>query len=323
MNLNFRPRSAILAAIFASSFMLGCSKDDAAEAGAISGGTSAAGTAAPKASVGNAGPAESMNQAAQMMRSNDLGGMLKAVLPDAQYKEMAAEWDKTRKEPISDSDRKEFADMMAKVNSPTAIDDLIKQAEPQLKEMKAQLPMLIGMGMMTAQQGIEANEDFTPAQKEQMKAVLTAAQSWAMKTDFTDTNRMRKALTEMSNGVKAMKIESLEQVSAMNFEQVLGKGSVMFASLKRAFNAYDLNLDESLSSFKAEQVSVSGDTAKIRTSMKFLGEELASESDMVKIDGRWFSKDSIDSLKKMAEAKKSAEMGESSSEEESEEAATN
>jgi len=314
MKSNFRPRTAVFAAMLASSLMLGCSKDEGTEAGAISGGTSASTAPAAKVNLMGAGPAETMNQAAQLMRSNDLGGMLKAVLPDAQYKEMAAEWEKTRKEPISDNDRKEFADLMAKVNSPTAIDDLIKEAEPKLIEMKAQLPMLIGMGMMTAQQGIQASEDFTAAQKEQLTSVLNATQTWAMKTDFADTNRMRKALTELSNGVKAMKLESLEQISAMNFEQVLGKGSVMFASVKRAFNAYDLNLDEAMSSFKAEQVSIAGDTAKIRTTMKFLGQEIASESDMVKIDGRWFSKDSIDSIEKMAEAKQAADALESASE---------
>jgi len=318
MNLNFRPRRAVFAAIIASSLLLGCSKDDAGEPGAISGGTNTVGLAAPKVSLSGAGPADTMNQAAQLMRSSDIAGMVKVVLPDAQYKEMAAEWEKARKEPITDKDRKEFADMMAKVNSPTAIDDLIKEAEPKLIEFKAQMPMFIGMGMMTAQQGIQANEDFTPAQKEQLTSVLNATQAWAMKTDFTDTNRMRKALTELSNGVKAMKLESLEQIRAMNFEQILGKGSVMFASLKRAFNAYDLNLDEALSSFKAEQVSIAGDTAKIRTSMKFLGEEIASESDMVKIEGRWFTKDSIDSLKKMTEAKQASEAAEGVTEEESE-----
>ncbi len=321
MNLNFRPRSAIFAAIVASSLMLGCSKDDAGDAGSISGGTSAAATAAPKVSLSGAGPAETMNQAAQMMRSNDIASMMKAVLPDAQYKEMASEWEKTRKEPISDNDRKEFTDMMAKVNNPAAIDDFIKEVEPKLVEMKAQLPMFIGMGMMSAQQAIAANEDMSAAQKEQMTAVLNATQAWAMKTDFTDTKRLRKAMTEMANGVKAMKIESLEQIAAMNFEQILGKGGVMFASIKRALNAYDMNLDEALSSFKAEQVSMSGDNAKIRTSMKFMGQEIASDSDMVKVDGRWFSKDSIDSIKKMTDAKKAADAGGEMVEEE--ETATN
>ena len=52
---------------------------------------------------------------------------------------------------------------------------------------------------------------------------------------------------------------------------------------------------------KAEQISMTGDTAVVRTSMTFLGQPITSEAQMVKSDGRWYSKDSIEALNKVTE----------------------
>jgi major membrane immunogen (membrane-anchored lipoprotein) len=308
MKMSLKPRSAIAVTLLASALLFGCSKEEEG-AGAISGGTSAG--AASSASAASAkrssaptaaeGPAEQMMQVVSLFRSNDLRGLVKASIPESDYKEMISEWEKTRAEPISEQDRKEFADAMAKIAGPNAVDKLMTEVEPKLAELKAQLPLFIGMGMMSAQQAISASEDMTDEQKEQATAMLNATQAWAMKTDFADPARLRKALTEISNGVKAMKLDSLDQIQKMSVDQLLDKGGVMLASTKRAFNAYDLNLDEAMSSFKAEQISMSGDKARIRTSMTFLGENIVSESDMVKKDGRWMSQESIDMLKKMSE----------------------
>ena len=253
-------------------------------------------------STSSMGPAQVSMELAHLAKINDLKGLMTLAMPAAEMKKMVASWETKRKEPITDSDRKEFADGIAKLIAPGAIDELMAMAEPEMAALKPQMAMYIPMGIGIAQQSISANADLSEAQKKQATEMVGALQTWAMKTDFTDPNRLRKALTELSTGVRSTNVTTLDQLQALSFDQMLGKGGVLFGSMKRAFNAYDLNIDEVFTSVKAEQISMSGDTALVKTSMTFLGQPMSSETQMVKSDGRWYSKDSIEALNKVTES---------------------
>ena len=255
------------------------------------------------------GPAQVTMELAHLAKINDLKGMLTLAMPAAQMKKMVDSWEAKRKEPISETDRKEFADGIAKLIAPGAIDELMALAEPEMAALKPQMAMYSAIGIGMAQQAITANADLSESQKKQATEMVGALQGWATKTDFTDPNRLRKALTELATGVRATNITTLDQLQGLSFDQMLGKGGVLFGSMKRAFNAYDLNMDSMFSSVKAEQLSMSGDTAVVKTSMTFLGHPMTSETQMVKSDGRWYSKDSIDALKKAESAMAESEEG--------------
>jgi hypothetical protein len=270
---------------------------------------STAGAIAPKAAQvaaavpsANMGPVETAMEAARLMKTNDIKGMLAISMPAAELKKIAQKWDEGRKEPVTDTQRKEFADGLSKVLAPGAIDEMMAVAEPQLVQLKAQMPMYVGMGAGMMQQSIQSNPDMTAEQKKVAEQMVTALQTWAGKTDFSDPQRLRKAATELVNGVRATNITTLDQMKALSFDQLLGKSGVMFAATKKALNAYDFNVDEMFSSQKAEQVSMNGDSAVVRTSATLFGSPIVSESTMVKIDGRWYSKDMIEGMKKMAES---------------------
>lgn len=248
------------------------------------------------------GPAQVSMELAHLAKINDLKGLMTLAMPAAEMKKMVESWETKRKESITDSDRKEFADGIAKLIAPGAIDELMAIAEPEMAALKPQMAMYIPMGIGIAQQSISANADLSEAQKKQATEMVGALQTWAMKTDFTDPNRLRKALTELATGVRSTNVTTLDQLQGLSFDQMLGKGGVLFGSMKRAFNAYDLNMDAVFASVKAEQISMSGDTALVKTSMTFLGQPMSSETQMVKSDGRWYSKDSIDALNKVTES---------------------
>ena len=248
------------------------------------------------------GPAQVSMELARLAKINDLKGMMTLALPAAQMKKMVESWETKRKEPITASDRKAFADAIAKLIAPGAIDELMAIAEPEMAALKPQMAMYIPMGIGLAQQSISANGDLSEVQKKQATELVGAMQTWAMKTDFTDPNRLRKALTELATGVRATSITTRDQLQGLSFDQMLGKGGVLFGSMKRAFNAYDLNIDEMFTSLKAEQISMTGDAALVKTSMTFLGQPMSSETEMVKMDGHWYSKESIDALSKVAES---------------------
>ena len=293
--------SLALGAVLALS-LAACGGDEPAVTAKASGAINAP-KAAQVAAVSsqNMGPAQVSMELARLAKINDLKGMMTLALPAPALKNMVDSWETKRREPITDSDRKEFTDGIAKLTAPGAIDELMALAEPKMAELKPQMAMYIPGGIMFLQQSIASNTEMSEAQKKQATEMVGALQNWAMKTDLTDPNRLRKALTEVASGVRAINITTLDQLQGLSFDQLLGKGGVLFGSMKRAFNAYDLNMDEMFTSLKAEQISMNGDTAVVRTSMTFLGQPMTSEAEMVKSDGRWYSKDSIEALKKATE----------------------
>ena len=295
--------SLALGAVLALS-LAACGGDEPAATAKATGSLAAPKVAQVAAAIPSTsmGPAQVSMELAHLAKINDLKGMMNLAMPAPALKKMVDSWETKRQEPITDSDRKEFADGIAKLIAPGAIDELMAQAEPEMAALKPQMAMYVPMGIGMAQQAISANADLSEVQKKQATDMVSALQGWAMKTDLTDPNRLRKALTELASGVRATNITTLDQLQALSFDQMLGKGGVLFGSMKRAFNAYDLNMDEMFTSLKAEQISMTGDTAVVRTSMSFLGQPITSEAQMVKSDGRWYSKDSIEALEKVTES---------------------
>ena len=57
-------------------------------------------------------------------------------------------------------------------------------------------------------------------------------------------------------------------------------------------------IDDVLATAKTEVVSQTGDSAKVKISYTMFEAPLSFESEMVKLDGRWYGKDSLESLKK-------------------------
>lgn len=294
-----------------------CGKDEAPPATT---GAAPTTTAAPVAA--NAGPAETAATVAKALKAGDLNTLVKTMIPAEQYAKAKAEFEKNLAEkPITDEERKEFADNLAKISGPGAVDALMAQAEPMLEMMKPQLSGQIAAGLGFIQMSIPENKDLTEAQKAQALAMINGVQGWAMKTDFADAGKLRAALTDISEAVAATGVTSLDQIKAMKFEDALAKGSIMFVGVKKALNQYGLNIDEIADTMKVEVLSQTGDVAKVKTSFSFFGAPISAESEMVKVDGGWYGKDTLDSLNKVA-AESSSDADEGEGEEGSEEAGT-
>lgn len=275
-----------------------CSKEEAPAPATTAAPAATASIAAAPAST----PAAAAEASAKAFQNNDALGLVKSALPPSAYNELKSKFEeKMASNPISDEERREFAENLAKITGPTAVDDLMAQIEPQLEAMKPQMSGMVAMGIAGAQMAINnpENSEMSESQKAQIVAVLNGLQGWAMKTDFADAGKLRAALTDISNAVKATGVTSLDDIKAMKFEDLLGKGSVLLAGVKKALKQYDLNLDAIVASQKVQVLNESGNTATIKTTMDVFGVPVESETEMVKIDGGWYSKDGVENLKKM------------------------
>lgn len=267
--------------------------------------------AAVQAQAQQMGPTDTLKATTDAFRKNDLTALLALSLPPAKLAEMKADWDKNRAEPVTDEDRKEFADGWGKLTADGAVDSLMAEVSPQLEQMQMQLPMMMPMFQGMATMGVQENEDLTEEQKTAATGAITGLFSWAQTADLANADKLRQALTIAHERGRSLELNSLDDVRALEFEQALTKGSVMLAALKEMLNVYGLSLDDIAASMKAEEVATTADLAKVRTSYTLFGQDISYETELVKQDGRWYSKDGMASLEKLAaEDDSSSEGGE-------------
>lgn len=275
--------------------LFGCGKEEApADAAKVA-------AAAPQPN----GPVQQIEQSLAALRNNDLRALMGIALPKEQLAELRAEYEKARAEAITEEDRKQFEDSVGKLLADGGIDSMMAELEPKLAEMKAQLPMIIGIGMMAMQQGVQASTEFSEAQKAQMGQMLSGLQSWAMSTDFADPARLRQALEALKAGVEQSGIRSVDDLNALNYEQMLAKAGPVLGGVKGALSAYGLDVNAVLASVKPSLVSQEGDVARVKIDYTLFNTPLSMETELTRKDGFWYSKDALAQL----EAQKNGNTG--------------
>lgn len=262
----------------------------------------------PKAAAeATANPADAITATAQKLKSNDVLGVIQLTVPPRYYEKMKADWKADLdKEPITEEDRLEFQAMMAKLTAPDAETALLAEAEPELAkfetEMAAQMPLMVGMGQGFVMQAIQANETMTAAQKKQAGDVVGAIAAWLQGVQFADRALARQAIGHAVSTARELDLKTLDEARALEFEPAMQKAGVAFKGIKDVLAVYGLKLDEAFDSVKASVVSETGDSAVVKVDYTIFNQPLSFESPMVRIDGRWYGKDTVEQLEKEANA---------------------
>lgn len=298
-------RHSLIAVALAGALLAGCGKEEAAQAP-----TPEVKAVAPVAATA----ATALDAQVKAFRNNDLKALLIAALPPAELEKIRADWDKKRAEPITDEERKEFADGWSKLTAPDGVDKIMAEVEPQLAEMKPQLAGMIAMGQGMATMSIAQSTELTEPQKAQATAFLNGLGGWLTKTDFADPALMRKSLTALADGMRATGITKLDDIKALSFDQFLEKAGPAVGGVKNALLAYGFSLDSIADSVKSEIVSESGDVAKLKVSYALFDSPMSFESEMKKVDGKWYGKDMLDQIEKAKAEEASAVAADDSAE---------
>ena len=255
-------------------------------------------------------PDASVLAAVRALRGNDINAFLSAALPAAEVAKIKSDWTKKMTEdPITDDDRKKFAEQMAKLTAPGAEDKLFAEAEPQLKKLEAQaaqIPMMIAMGQGFLQSAIQQNQDLTEEQKKQSSGLVDAAAKWAQGVKFTDPALAKAAIAAVTKTARDLNLKSLDEVRALNYEQGMAKAGIAIAGVKQIAGAYGLKIDDWLDSVKAETVSTTGDAAKVKVTYTAFDTPFTTESELVKVDGKWYGKQAIEKWQKEQAAEAAA-----------------
>ncbi|MGH8089987.1 MAG: hypothetical protein ACREO6_00865 [Rudaea sp.] len=302
-------RFALVAALAAAGF--GCNQQQ-----------NTSSPATPAAVAVPATPDAAIAASIKALRDNNVAALIGNALPAAEAVKLKADRNKDmNSEPISDEDRKEFAEKMAALTAPDAEAKMYAQIQPKLaefdKQSAQQMPMMIAMGQGFAKSAIAQNKDLSDAQKKQAEDLLDATAQWAQSTKFTDPALVKAAIAEICKTARAVNLKTADEARALSYEQAMLKAGIVLGGVKAVLAVYGLNIDKTLDSVKLVQGAANGDAATVKVTYTAFDKPFTTEAEMVKVDGRWYGKHAIEQWQKhqaeIAAAGKTAAPAESAS----------
>ncbi|GLQ48270.1 hypothetical protein GCM10007862_33210 [Dyella lipolytica] len=253
------------------------------------------------ATPGGATPEAAMQQSVTLIKNGDFAGFWKHALPPADYANLRADWMRPRpnQRPITDDDRARFALTVKQLTAPDAETKLYDQLKPKLAQMDQQyhdqLPVMIGIGQAILTTGIAQNKTMTENQKQQARDALNVLLPWAQQTPWFDQDKAKQAVSVVVGVSRQLDLKSPDQLQSMDFDPAMKDYSIAYGGLKQLLTIYGLSVDDTLDSVKVTTVSVDHDQAHVKIDYTLLGKPLSSDSQLVQVDGRWYSQDLINS----------------------------
>ncbi len=262
--------------------------------------------AAPKplviAGVDSSTPESAILLPAKILRANDFRGIYD-MLPQEDKAKVTAEWKKAQEQAKEGGKEKEIGELnqlLAKLLSPTAVNDLFAEAEPKLatinpQEMAQGLQMAAGfLPMMLGQ----AQPGQTPEQTKSKQAlaamlqgILTDASGWVLTAGINDPKKLRSAIEHLVAGAKALGVKDSAELQKLSFEEFISRVGPIVKEAKSAVGVYDIGIDAFLDSVKATAAPVAAGTVvaerALTVSFTAFGKPYSFPATVVLKDGHW------------------------------------
>ncbi|WP_225737296.1 hypothetical protein [Dyella acidiphila] len=243
-----------------------------------------------------------MQQSVTLIKAGDFGGFWQHALPPADYANLRGDWKlRSDQHPVTDEDRAHFNQAIQQLTAPNAENTLYDQLKPKLAQMEAQyhdqLPVMIGIGQAIVTTGIAQNKTMTENQKQQTRDALNVLLPWAQQTPWFDQDKAKQSVGVVVATARQLNLKSADQVQNMDFDTAMKDYSVAFGGAKQLLNIYGLSVDDTLNSVKVSTIGMDHGQAHVKIDYTLLGKPLSTDSQLVLVDGRWYSKDLIDSAR--------------------------
>ncbi|HWT16583.1 MAG TPA: hypothetical protein VN581_12420 [Patescibacteria group bacterium] len=270
--------------------LVACGKDD---------------TAAPSASkvaAAATSPEGATKAQIDALRAGQFSSAFLAAVPPTMVEQMRTKWTQKMAEPASEEDRASFEEMINELTADGAEAAIYAKIEPELVKFKEsaamQMPMYVGMGRGILAAGVQQREDLSAEQKTQAMASIDAFAKWAESAQFAEPALAKEAIGHICKAARNLKLKNFDEFRALSFDEAVKRGDVVFIAVKDIFATYGFKIDDVLASAKTEVLSQTGDIAKVKVTYTMFETPLSFESEMVQLDGRWYGKDALESLKK-------------------------
>lgn len=236
-------------------------------------------------------PARQLDEVTRLLRANDLTALVRTMMSPEDFQKLRQEYELERARPISDEERAEFEQKIARLVAPDAVEQLMAEIEPKLAQARPQAAGAIMMGFGAMQMALASPEtELTEEQRSMLRQALPGIQAWVTGTDFLSSQTARQALTLVTDAARASGVGNLDQLRMLSLEELLAHGSRVFAASKRALALYGLDFDAIAASARFQTLAVEGNKARVRATVTVFDAPLSGELELRLVDGRWFGK---------------------------------
>ena len=236
-------------------------------------------------------PAQQIHTWARLFRAGNVPALARAVVPESRWEQLQAAYELQKLHPIKDHDRQEYAEKIARITAPDAVETLMAEIEPKLDEVRPQVPGALMMGIGALQMAASSPEsDLTADQRAALQSAIPGIQDWASRTDFLDTHTMRQALGLISTAARQARLDNLDEIRGLTLEGALDRASTLLAAGKQAVRLYGLDLDQIADSLQVDVLEISGETCRVRTTVTVFDAPISIEHDLELVEGRWYGK---------------------------------
>ncbi|RUL73640.1 hypothetical protein [Dyella choica] len=250
---------------------------------------------------GGTSPEAAVQQSVALVKAGDFAGFWKHALPPADYANLRDDWTRPRPDqrPITNEDRARFNQAVKQLTAPDAETALYEQLKPKLTQMEQQyhdqLPVMIGIGQAILTTGIAQNKTMTENQKQQMRDVLNVLLPWAQQTAWFDQDKAKQVVGVVVASARQLDLKSPDQLQRLDFDTAMKKYATAYQGIKQLLAIYGLSVDDTLNSVKVSTIGIDHGLAHVKIDYSLLGKPLSTDSQLELVDGRWYSKDLIDS----------------------------
>ncbi len=221
-------------------------------AGAPAAAGTVPGAAPPAATAGAASPAPeaSLTQWVKALRGNDLAALYRALTSE-QRRMSDNTWSIQAATPDADGD-KQLNSGLGLLLSPTAVDLLVAQAEPDLATLNPQ-DLVIGLQQVGGFLALAGSQPKQPGDAPALDFIalqgfLADIGGWLPLAGINDAAKLRKAVEHVVAGARLLGVKNALEVRALKTEEVLHRLSAALAEVKAALLIYGLDANALLDS---------------------------------------------------------------------------
>lgn len=205
---------------------------------------------------------------------DDVPGLVRLAIAAPEIDKARAEIERGQGEALSEESlawrRKDFDGSFGALLPAGAADVLLDTMRPRLAEARAMFMLGSGAFFLDAAQQIGNDQSLETARRTQLLALLQAAQLYLARVDIFDERRMHKAISELSRAARATGVQSYDQFRLLDFDTLLGRFGGFLPAGKRAFAAYDLDVNAILRSARFRTAAQDLDQATVLVQLTVL-----------------------------------------------------
>lgn len=234
---------------------------------------------------------------AAALASSDSDNESAAALPtEHEEKAAAADAFKMQQDEMMRNHLEPINQVWTQLRTDDGVEALIETWQPLLATLAAERIQDFNQSFSAELIELARDPDMTATDVEQLTRLMYAAQSWATRVDFSDRQRLRRAVEALARLAREIPIESFEDFRGLPFEDLLAHADQALRTIKQILIAYDIDADAILQSVVLTEVDAQNDFAILRVQMRVFGVDLSHDFRQRFYLGSWADEKKVNEL---------------------------